>query len=131
MRQAILAAGLPCEALPDGATVEVGDDTDYEPGAVVTCGERMGDDAVVAPNPVIVVEVLSPSTRSVDTGVKLIDYFRVPSIRHYLIVRADRRSVVHHRRRGGGGIETSIVAEGTILLEPPGIRLAVADLYAS
>ncbi len=131
LRQAILAAGLPCEALPDGATVEVGDDTDYEPDAVVTCGERMGDDAVVAPNPVIVVEVLSPSTCSVDTGAKLVDYFRVPSIRHYLIVRADRRSVVHHRRRDDGGIETSIAVEGTILLEPPGLRLAVEDFYAA
>ena len=70
LRQAIAAAGLPCEALPDGATVEVGDHTDYEPDALVNCGERMGGDAVAAPNPVIVVEVLSPSTQSVDTGTK-------------------------------------------------------------
>lgn len=130
LRQAIAAAGVPCEALPDGATVEIGDDTDYEPDAVVTCGERMADDAVAAPNPVVVVEVLSPSTRSVDTGVRLADYFWVPSIRHYLIVRADRRAVVHHRRRDGGGIETSLAAEGRIVLDPPGISILVEDLYA-
>jgi Uma2 family endonuclease len=91
----------------------------------------MADDAVAAPNPVVVVEVLSPSTRSVDTGAKLADYFRVLSIRHYLIVRADRRAVVHHRRRDDGGIETQLVTEGRIALNPPGISLLVEDLYTS
>ncbi len=57
--RAVTAAGVPCQALPGGATVETGD-SDYEPDAVVNCGEPMADDAVAAPNPVIVVEVLSP-----------------------------------------------------------------------
>ena len=123
--RAIRVAGLPCEALADGVTIEVADDTDYEPDAVVTCGERMPDDAVAAPNPVIVVEVLSPATQAMDTGAKLADYFRVPSIQHYLIVRADRRAVIHHVRRDNGGIETHLVAEGRIMLDPPGIPISV------
>lgn len=130
LRQAIAAAGLPCEALPDGATVEVGADTDYEPDAVVNLGERLHGDAVAAPDPVIIVEVLSPSTQSVDTGAKLADYFRVPPVRHYLVIRADRRIVTHHRRRDDGGIETHLVAEGRIDLDPPGISILVEDLYA-
>lgn len=130
LRQAIRAAGLPCEALPDGATVEVGDDTDYEPDAVVACGERMAGDAIAVSNPVVVVEVLSPSTRSVDTGAKLSDYFRVPSIQHYLIARADRRAVIHHRRRGDGTIETRFVNEGRVALDPPGLDISVEDFYA-
>lgn len=129
-RQAIRAAGLPCEALADGATVEIGDDTDYQPDVVVNCGERAGGRQVVAPNPVIVVEVLSPSTQSVDTGTKFIDYFKVSSIRHYLIVRADRRTVVHHRRGDDGGIETRLLAEGRIALDPPGIEIAIEGFYA-
>ena len=130
LRRAIAVAGVPYEALADGVTVEVGDDTDYEPDAIVNCGEPMPDDAVAAPNPVVVVEVLSPSTQSVDTGAKLADYFRVPSIRHYLIVGANRRTVIHHRRRDDGGIETSLIAEGGIALDPPGIAVTVAEFYA-
>ncbi len=130
LERAIGEAGVPCEALPDGITVEVGEDTDYEPDAIVNCGEPVAGEEVAAPNPVIVVEVLSPSTRSVDTGTKLTDYFRVPSIRHYLIIRADRRSVIHHRRRDDGGIETRLIAEGRIALDPPGIEIAVEDFYA-
>ena len=50
------AAGLPCEALPDGITVEIGDDTDYEPDAVVNWGEALPDNSIAASNRVIVVE---------------------------------------------------------------------------
>jgi Uma2 family endonuclease len=69
-------AGLPCEAAPDGMTVEIGEDTDYEPDALINCGEAMPDDAIAAPNPVVIVEVLAPGTRAVDTGGKLADYFK-------------------------------------------------------
>lgn len=130
LRQAVRAAHLPCEALGDGVTVQVGDDTDYEPDAVVNCGERIAGDEVAAPNPIIVIEVLSPSTQSVDTGAKLADYFKVPSIWHYLIVRADRRSVVHHQRCDDGDIKTRLIAEGRITLDPPGIEIAIEDFYA-
>ncbi len=131
LRQAIAAAGVACEALADGVTVEAGDNTDYEPDAVVNCGERIAGDAIAAPNPVVVVEVLSPSTQSVDTGAKLADYFRVPSIQHYLIVRADRHAVIHHRRRDDAGIDTQLITEGQIALNPPGISIQVEDLYAA
>ena len=128
--RAIRAAGLPCEALADGATVEVGDDTDYQPDALVTCGARMADDAIAAPNPVVVVEVLSPSTQSVDTGAKLADYFGVTSILHYLIVRADRPAVVYHRRRKDGAIETQLLGAGRITLDPLGISILIEDFYS-
>jgi len=128
--RAVRAAGLPCEAMADGMTVEVGDDTDYEPDALVNCGAPIGDGDIVAPNPIVVVEVLSPSTRSLDTGAKLTDYFLVPSIRHYLIVRADRRAVVHHQRRDDGGIETRLLTDGPLILDPPGISLGLEEFYA-
>ena len=125
---AVRAAGLDCRALGDGATVEVDEDTDYEPDAVVNCGERPDPEGFVAPKPVIVVEVLSPSTRSTDAGAKLADYFRVPSVQHYLMVDTRRREIVHHRR-AGDRIETRIVNAGRIALDPPGIAITVEDVY--
>ena len=74
-------------------------------------------------------EVTSPPTRAIDAGDKLADYFRVPSIQHYLIVSARRRQVGHHARRGGG-IETRIITDGAIALDPPGISVALGDFYA-
>jgi len=124
-----LAAALGCQALPDGATVETGEN-DYEPDALVNCGEPMADEAIAAPNPVIVVEVLSPGTASVDTGGKLAGYFTVPSIMHYLIIHPLRRTVTHHRR-AGDRIETLILVNGPIAMEPPGIVITVEELYGA
>jgi len=125
--RAVAMAGVDCQALPDGATVETGD-SDYEPDALVNCGEPMADDAIAAPNPVIIVEVLSPGTASTDTGGKLADYFRVPSVAHYLIVHPIRRMVTHHRRTGIG-FETLVVVNGPITMDPPGIIVTVEELY--
>jgi Uma2 family endonuclease len=125
--RAVIASGLECQALPDGATVETGD-SDYGADALVSCGPAMADDAVAAPNPVIIVEVLSPGTATTDNGGKLADYFRVLSVARYLIVHPVRRMVIHHRR-AGDGIETRIIAAGTITMAPPGIVITVEELY--
>lgn len=129
LRQAVAAAGVKCQVLPDGITVEVDADTDYEPDALVNCGDRAPPDAIAAPNPVIVVEVVSPGSKSIDSGRKLADYFRVPSICHYLIVVTERRMVIHHRRGEAGAIDTRIVAAGMLTLDPPGIVLPVEPLF--
>ncbi len=127
LHRAVAQAGVGCQALPDGATVETGD-SDYEPDALVNCGAPMGDAAVAAPNPVIVVEVLSPGAASTDTGGKLAGCFRGPSVMHYLIVHPTRRVVTHHRR-SGDGIETLVVVNGPVTMEPPGIIIMMDELY--
>ena len=127
LRNAVRAAGVPCQALPDGATVEIGE-CDYEPDALVNCGAAMEDDAIAAPNPVIIVEVLSPGTRAVDTGAKLIDYFQVPSVAHYLVVHPTKRVVTHHRRTADG-IDTRIIVAGRIEMDPPGITVSLDEIY--
>lgn len=127
---AIAAAGLSCQAFPDGMTVQIDQTTAYEPDAVVHCGNPVPGDAITVPNPVIIVEVASPSTSGLDAGVKLDDYFRLPSVSHYLLVRTDRPVLIHHRRRADETIETRIIREGTVLLDPPGLMLDLGFLSA-
>jgi Uma2 family endonuclease len=126
--RAISAAGVDCEALSDGVTIEVDEDTDYEPDAVVNCGPPASPDAIAATNPVIIVEVLSPGTESIDTSDKLSGYFKLSSIQHYLIVSTRRHEVVHHRR-DGGAIASRVIDVGAIVLDPPGIAIDIAELY--
>ena len=116
--------------LPDGMTVRIDIATAYEPDALVYCGQEVAPTALEIPNPVIVVEVLSPSTRRVDTSAKVVGYFRLPSVAHYLIVDPTRPLILHHTRAAGEAIGTRIVREGIITLDPPGLELAVADVYA-
>jgi Uma2 family endonuclease len=127
---AIKHAGLPCEAFVDGLAVVIDDLTSYEPDALVNCGEAVPPDALSAPSPIIVVEVVSPGSVGLDKETKLADYFRLDSVVHYLIVELKRRNVLHYRRGTDGVITVSILSEGTIALDPPGLTIAVADCFS-
>jgi Uma2 family endonuclease len=129
LHQAIQAAGLRCTAYPDGMVVKIDDDIVYEPDALVRCGEPLPDHEVEITDPVIVVEVLSPSSRARDTGAKLEDYFRLPSVRHYLIVKTENRTVVHHRRDADGAIRTTILRDGALEFKPPGMAVTVESFF--
>lgn len=129
LRNAIAAAGLGCEALPDGVTVEIGARSAYEPDVVVHCGDRIDADALAAPVPIIVVEVTSPSNSRVDLITKTADYLRHPTIRHYVIVLLRERQVLHHRKLDDGRIETAILKDGALQLDPPGIAIGVETLF--
>lgn len=125
---AVAAAKLPCEALPDGAAVRIDARTLYEPDALVFCGAAPALDALAIVAPVVVVEVVSPSSGSRDHNQKLVGYFSVPSVQHYLIVHPDSLVLVHHARRGDE-IATRILRGGPLRLDPPGLDLMIEDLF--
>ena len=129
--QGIRKAGLPCHMLPDGATVRVAEDTAHEPDALVYCGPKLPGDAIEVPSPVVVVEVSSPSTRRIDATLKLDGYFRLPSIEHFLIVNPSGPPVVHHRRQPDGTLLTRLVDDGILKFDPPGIEIAISEIFAS
>jgi Uma2 family endonuclease len=124
--QAVRASGLPCEALPDGPTVRIDDHTAYEPDVLVYCGEPPAANSMLVANPIIVVEVLSPTTAHSDTSAKLIGYFKVPSVVHYLVIDPDDRTVTHYTRDGTAALLNS----GSLRLDPPGIDVAIEALFA-
>ncbi|MFY9639907.1 MAG: Uma2 family endonuclease [Rhodomicrobium sp.] len=126
--EAIHKAGLPCHVLPDGMTVRIGERTAHEPDALVYCGPELPADALEVPNPVIVVEVLSPSTRRIDAVRKLAGYFSLESVHHYLIVDPETLPVIHHQRQDGGTILTRLLSEGMLRFDPPGFEIAVGQL---
>jgi Uma2 family endonuclease len=129
LTNAVRRQRVPCHVLPDGMAVRVGARTVFEPDAMVYCGPKLPPDALSVESPLIVVEVISPTTGRNDNTRKLAGYFSLPSVRHYLIVDPDERLVAHHERREDGVIVTHILTQGAARLDPPGIDLALADLY--
>lgn len=111
-----------CHVLGNGMTVQV-ENSDFRPDAILRCGSPLPGDATSVPDPLVLVEQLSP-----DSGTR--DYFKLPSVRHYLIVRPDEQRIVHHSRMPNGEIATRIFASGEISLDPPGITLTVEAFYA-
>ena len=130
LRQAIRKAGAACHMLADGAGVRISRYVMHIPDALVYCGPKLPGDAMEVPNPVIVVEVASPSTRNTDDTVKLTGYFSLPSVHHYLIVDPDGPPVIYHRRQADGTILTSIVHDGVLTLAPPGLEVGVVEMFA-
>ncbi|MEX6507525.1 Uma2 family endonuclease [Jiella sp. M17.18] len=133
LKAGLRAAGrLDCHAFIDGVSVRIDDQTVREPDALIHCGPYDPDD-VVATNPVVVVEVVSPSTVETDATRKLLDYFVVPSICHYLVLVPERDRLVHYRRSPvEGEILTRILGrEATVDLSPPGIAVSVEALFGA
>jgi len=82
-----------CRALPDVfvRNTEI-DDTVVAPDILVECGPQDGGSRTVEA-PVVVVEVLSPSTMVFDRGTKLAFYQSLPSLRHIVLVYQDEMRV--------------------------------------
>lgn len=129
LRNGIAAAALPCRAYTDGVTVIIDEHNAREPDASVQC-KPADPNSLVLDEPVIVVEVISPSSGHQDGGQKVFEYFTVSSIQHYLIIDPDRRHVLHYQRSGdkAGRLVATPLKTGEINLTPPGFSVTVEDL---
>lgn len=123
LQAALRRANAPFAVLESGVRVGVEADTDYEPDAVVAFA------GLAATEPMIIVEVSSPSISPRDLNIRLADYFLLPSIRHCVVVMSDERRVLHHRLGTSGELLTSDHHDGAIVLDPPGVTVALVDLY--
>lgn len=128
LRNALASAGSSCSAFGDGVGIQIDDKTVREPDVSVQCAP-FEQDSLLLDQPVVVVEVVSLSSVRSDTGAKVADYFRVPSICHYLIVDPYSSNVIHHARVSGSEtIGTRILTAGPIELVPPGVTVQVEEL---
>jgi Uma2 family endonuclease len=125
---AVKRAGLTCTVFTDGMTVVIDNEHSREPDAAIQCGVATNLDSTILEAPLIVVEITSPSSERDDTGDKLVEYFSVPSIQHYLIVNPAKKVIVHYARGEDGGIATLILSAGQLDLAPPGITIPVREL---
>ncbi|MBX3570334.1 MAG: Uma2 family endonuclease [Rhizobiaceae bacterium] len=131
LENGVQASGLDWTVFPDGMSVVVDDGHVRLPDAAIQCGP-VDLEAVVLDNPVVLVEVVSPSSVNRDETYKLIEYFQVPSVEHYLMISPDQQLVVHFKRAADRKkVETQFLKDGMIELAPPGFSVSVKDLMGS
>ena len=103
---ALAARGGPCRAFTADTAIWTPTLPPYRyPDASVGCGELQFKrvrslDALV--NPVLIVEVLSPSTETQDREAKFAAYQALPSFREYLLIAQDEVRLTHYTRQTGG-----------------------------
>ena len=101
------------------------------PDVSVICGslERDPDDDNTATNPVVIVEVLSPSTRRYDREEKAAHYRRIPSLASYVLISQEEQRLEVFSRNGDGSWTLREARNGAVDLPTIGCRLSVEDVY--
>jgi Uma2 family endonuclease len=101
------------------------------PDAAVVCGRtlRPSEDPLAVVNPVLLIEITSPSTEDYDRGEKLRHYRSLASVREVLIVSHRAPRLTLHRREEQGWTETTAAAGDVLELASVAARVAVDDVY--
>jgi Uma2 family endonuclease len=133
MFKAVEAAGIDANVAGDGASVPMPNNRLAEPDMLVYLGPKVARDALVVPNPIIVCEVLSPGTARFDMSEKLVGYFALESVQHYLIADPDVPHVIHHARGPNATKLTRIISDrnAKLVLDPPGLTVSMDDVLRS
>ena len=121
----------PCEALANDMRVSAERWESYTyPDVVIACEDDESEDEDILSSPVALFEVLSPSTRGRDRGVKFDLYRSIPSLRHYVLVEPDRREIDHHARQGEATwLLTTLRNDDLLRLEPPDVEIPLDEIY--
>ena len=107
-----------------------GDSWFYYPDLVLTC-DPMDRNPIYTTNPCLLVEVLSPSTETIDTREKLLAYRLLPNLREYLMLRQDRLQADLYQRGDDGRWQHHHLtrAEDALPLRCLDIHPRLADIY--
>jgi Uma2 family endonuclease len=106
------------------------DDTYYVADLGVTCGPP-ADTRQHLPEPILIVEVLSPSTEDHDRGRKVTDYREIPSLQEILVVSGHQSRVDLWRREGDHWRVEDLIGEASVRLESCNASISLAAIYAN
>lgn len=116
----------PCEPFSSDIKVRVGSKFFY-PDVMVVC-EDDSDNAYYSETPVIIVEVLSKSTRRMDETAKKFAYQTLPSLQEYVLIEQDFVDV-EVCRRSEGWVSRHYFMGDSVTFESVGLILPVTDIY--
>ena len=83
----------------------------YYPDVLVSC-EQNPENPYFRNEPILIIEVLSPSTQEIDRREKLLFYQQMPSVQEYAVVEQEKMHVEIHRRQPDGRWITYYFNEG-------------------
>jgi Uma2 family endonuclease len=125
--------GRPCQAHTSDVRIRIrATGLDTYPDVSVVCGaaEHDSDDVDAITNPIVIVEVLSPSTEQYDRGEKLEHYKKIPALQEVVFVAHDEPRVDVLRRRPDGSWSSSQGRSGERMpLQSLGVELDVAEVF--
>jgi len=126
------ARGTPCGVYISDMKLRVNGGRVYYYPDVMLSGEPATPDSLFKEAPCLVAEVLSSSTRAVDTRGKLLTYRGIASLRYYVLVDSERLSVSYYvRSKQGEWLSATLDAGERIDVEcgPVTVSLGLSEIY--
>jgi Uma2 family endonuclease len=120
--------GSACRPWGPNSKIEVQGRIRY-PDAFVSCTSSHPNDTII-PAPVVVFEILSPTTSRTDRIEKLREYQATPSIQRYVILEQDSVAATVFSRQGGEWTGHALTETDVLRMPEIGIELPLADIYA-
>ena len=120
--------GKPCRFYGSDLKFQVAEGHVRYPDGMVVCS-AIDRAATVVHDPVIVFEVLSPSTTRDDRIVKAREYQATPSVERYVMLEQDSVSATVYARSGAAWTHEILVADSLLVLPEIGISMPLAELY--
>ncbi|MFM2317555.1 MAG: hypothetical protein RLZZ215_176 [Pseudomonadota bacterium] len=120
--------GQPCFPVASDLLIKTSHDRFRYPDVVVVCNDDPSQDDYVRERPILVVEVISESTRRTDKTDKRLEYIALPSLLEYVLVEQEIAEVTVYRRSTGWQPSYYYLGE-TITLESIATTLQVEDIY--
>ena len=116
----------PCEPFSSDIKVKIGSKFFY-PDVMVVCKDDSDNDYYTE-SPVIIVEVLSKSTRRMDETAKKFAYQTLPTLKEYVLIEQDFVDV-EVCRRNEGWVSRHYFLGDNVAFESVDLTLSVADIY--
>ena len=112
-----------------GVTLPDRNDTFYVADLAVICEPLRAEDRLIR-NPVLIVEVLSPSTAAIDRQIKVPDYRLIPSVMEILLIDSESAFAEVHRREGDRWItEMMRGLDAALALNSVPLTISLSELY--
>lgn len=127
--------GRECEAFNSEMRIKVPAAPPYRyPDASVVCGKAVFEDVlgqIMLVNPVLIVEVLSKSTKGYDLTEKFLAYQSIDSFKEYLVVSQTQPQVIQHLKQADGRWLRHDITDsnGSVTLETINATLSLHEIY--
>jgi Uma2 family endonuclease len=119
-----------CQAFSENMKVQVADEAVLYPDVFVTCDKRFSASETVFTAPVVVIEVLSPSTQRYDRSEKFAIYRKLASLREYVLIDPDTQRVeVFQTQADGSCLYIDMTERGSLAVQSIGFELPLALLF--
>lgn len=124
----------PCRIYPSDMRVKVLETgLNTYPDITILCGQPHFTDTVhdTVTNPIVIIEILSPSTERYDRGLKFKNYRTISTLMDYILIAQDQPHIENYARQEDGrwALQEAVGKEASLLITSIECVLRLEDIY--